>query len=219
MPELNLAGSIICVVGPERRQNELMSSFLERVSEAECQTGDSNYQIPECTPENGSHTRLILWDCNGTGEESLLKFESNYYAESARDIVAFLNVQPDIGIEEGAIDLGIKGFFYETDPPDRMPKGLMAILNGELWVSRKKLSDYIMSKNKYRSNFSGKALGLFSRREIETLRLLTIGASNQEIADILCISRRTVKSHVYNIYKKMNVPNRLQAILWARKKL
>lgn len=76
-----------------------------------------------------------------------------------------------------------------------------------------------MSKNTHRSNFSGKALGLFSRREIETLRLLAIGASNQEIADTLCISRRTVKSHVYNIYKKMNVPNRLQAILWARKNL
>lgn len=219
MTELDLAGSIICVVGPERKQNELLSLFLERVSEAECQIGDSNYQIPECRPKNGTPTRLILWDCNGTGAESLLKFESNYYAESARDIVAFLNVQPGIDIEEGGIDLGIKGFFYETDPPDRMPKGLMAILNGELWVSRKKLSDYIMSKNKYHSNFSGKALALFSRREIEILRFLALGASNQEIADILCISRRTVKSHVYNIYKKMKVPNRLQALLWARKNL
>ena len=117
MTELNLAGSIICVVGPERRQNELMSSFLERVSKAECQTGDSNYQIPECTPGNGAHTRLILWDCRGTGEESLLKFESNYCAESARDMVEFINVQPDIGIEEGAIDLGIKGFFLRNRPP------------------------------------------------------------------------------------------------------
>ena len=43
--------------------------------------------------------------------------------------------------------------------------------------------------------------------------------NSQEIADKLCISSHTVKTHIYNIFKKIGVPNRLQAALWAAKNL
>jgi ATP/maltotriose-dependent transcriptional regulator MalT len=42
------------------------------------------------------------------------------------------------------------------------------------------------------------------------------GASNTEIADSLFVSEHTVKSHLYNVFKKLNVKNRLQAVSWAR---
>jgi len=49
--------------------------------------------------------------------------------------------------------------------------------------------------------------------------LIADGESNEEIADRLFISSHTVKSHLYRIYKKIEVPNRLQAALWAVKNL
>jgi LuxR family maltose regulon positive regulatory protein len=55
-----------------------------------------------------------------------------------------------------------------------------------------------------------------SERELEVLRLVATGVSNQEIADQLFIALSTVKKHVGNILVKLDTPNRVQAIARAR---
>jgi LuxR family maltose regulon positive regulatory protein len=54
-----------------------------------------------------------------------------------------------------------------------------------------------------------------TRRELEVLRLLVRGLSNREIAEVLTISVGTVKTHVHNIYGKLGVRDRPQAIVRA----
>jgi len=49
--------------------------------------------------------------------------------------------------------------------------------------------------------------------------MISAGTKNEHIADKLSISPNTVKTHIYNIFKKINVPNRLQAALWAANNL
>ena len=56
-------------------------------------------------------------------------------------------------------------------------------------------------------------------REKEILDLIAAGYSNQQIADELFISPHTVKTHLHNIFKKINVKRRLQAALWAAQNL
>jgi DNA-binding NarL/FixJ family response regulator len=56
-----------------------------------------------------------------------------------------------------------------------------------------------------------------SEREQEVLQWLTSGASNREIGRRLYITESTVKRHVYNIFGKLNVCNRTQAALQARR--
>jgi len=56
---------------------------------------------------------------------------------------------------------------------------------------------------------------LLTDRETQVLRWIAHGLSNEEIADKLCISRATVRSHVSNLFAKLNLTRRTQAMLYA----
>ena len=118
-----------------------------------------------------------------------------------------------------ALDRGVRGFFYVEDSIAQLPKGVRVILDGELWVSREITTQYILEKKEILPSATKMGSSILSRREIEILAMVTGGATNEEIAKKLYISPNTVKTHVYNIFKKINVPNRLQAALWAVKNL
>jgi DNA-binding CsgD family transcriptional regulator len=62
-------------------------------------------------------------------------------------------------------------------------------------------------------------ISILTQREREILSIVVGGATNEEIANKLYISPHTVKTHIYNIFKKINVPNRLQAALWVSRNL
>ncbi len=62
-----------------------------------------------------------------------------------------------------------------------------------------------------------KKLGL-TPREIDVLREMTLGKSNEVIGEILCITKYTVKAHLTHIYKKFGVKNKTEAAMKARDK-
>ena len=66
---------------------------------------------------------------------------------------------------------------------------------------------------------STRTMNVLSRREMEILGMVAVGGKNMEIAHKLFISPHTVKTHLYNIYKKIHVGDRHQAVLWAAKNL
>jgi DNA-binding CsgD family transcriptional regulator len=55
-----------------------------------------------------------------------------------------------------------------------------------------------------------------TRRELEILRLVAEGLSNAELAKMLWVTEQTVKFHLSNIYRKLNVSNRTEASRWAQ---
>ena len=66
---------------------------------------------------------------------------------------------------------------------------------------------------------SGVASAGLSPREVDVLRLLTAGRSNREIAAELFISTRTVERHIENLYRKLDIHSRADAIAYGRQHL
>jgi len=96
--------------------------------------------------------------------------------------------------------------------------GIRKVLEGEYWIPRHLLCDLV---NYYRKGGEHHLRNqtLLTVREQEIIRYLMTGASNTEIADSLFVSEHTIKSHLYNVFKKLNVKNRLQAVSWAKEYL
>ena len=206
---------VIYIVGRRRLQNELIGARLEQETGAKCLFGED---LRHVSLHNGS-PKLVLWDCQERDPERILIIlRSSGIRKFCRDGMVLFNISRGLGIEEKCVWRGVRGFFYEDDCLPRFVKGVRAILDGQLWLSRELVTRCIV-KNRGRDNPSQTDRSILTQRESEILAQLAVGASNEEIADALSISPHTVKTHLYNIYKKLEVPNRLQASLWAAKNL
>ena len=133
--------------------------------------------------------------------------------------LVLFNVESDSGIEKRAMNNGIKGIFYNNDPMHYFTKGIRIVLNGGLWYSRKTFKKVLMEKGSSTYNSPHPAASSLTSREKQVLSCIASGYTNKEIANDLDISVQTVKTHIYNIYKKINVTDRLQASLWTAKYL
>jgi LuxR family transcriptional regulator, positive regulator of biofilm formation len=131
--------------------------------------------------------------------------------------VALFNMMNGRSIERRAFMRGVSGFFYRQDSLAVVLKGIDALLQGEAWIPHRLLTELTLGRrNGARPEQEETSL---TKRELDVLALIAGGASNEQIGDKLCISPHTVKTHVYNVFKKLQVPNRLQAALWAEKNL
>ena len=122
-------------------------------------------------------------------------------------------------IEKTALANDIHGLFYKNDLPHIISKGISAIMSGDLWYSRKTLTKCVLEPSSSMSSFNHSTSCNLTMREREILTAIVSGLSNKSIADNFFISVHTVKTHIYNIYKKINVNNRFQAMLWTTKYL
>jgi len=200
----------IYIMGSKKLHNESLASLLNRETAIKCTAVSDSFPFP--VVEDGK-TTLVLIDCPPKDLEKTISG-----LEKTKMLTALFNVIPEKGIEEKAVVMGIRGIFYIQDTLEQFRKGIRSILNGELWMSRDIMARCLVSK-KDRSNGTRGDVSILTQRELEILSIVVGGATNEEIANKLYISPHTVKTHIYNIFKKINVPNRLQAALWVSKNL
>ncbi|EHU5192942.1 LuxR C-terminal-related transcriptional regulator [Vibrio parahaemolyticus] len=138
------------------------------------------------------------------------------------DATVLVNAEPNLRIESLLTWSNLKGLFYFEDDFDKVMMGLKGILNGKNWLSRdilNQLIGHLLRLNNTVGELETKLEMELTRREMQVLSALCQGGSNLDIADSLFVSEHTVKSHLYSIFRKLEVKNRMQAITWAKHNL
>jgi LuxR family transcriptional regulator of csgAB operon len=213
-PSLECTVFFVC---PKTVQTVLLISYLERETGAICKLFKNlDHAFVACEKEG--FPGIITWDVGG-GEEALGKLESIPAEVLERHNVLLINAKKDLNIEKKAVGHGVDGLIYEDDPVEYIPRALRAILEGQLWLSRAVMSSYIRSKRSGAGNPRINADELLTPKEIEILAYIASGWNNRQIAEKLCLSPNTIKTHIYRIFRKINVSSRTQAALWAQKNL
>ena len=111
---------------------------------------------------------------------------------------------------------GIRGYVNKNIESSELIKSIKAVYDGELWAERK-LMGKVVDGSSYPTkevNLKGQIYDL-TETEIKIIKLLLTGLTNREIADELYISEKTVKFHLYKIFKKLTVKNRSELILFG----
>lgn len=158
---------------------------------------------------------VFLLDCLSFDEQRL---EQYFLEESANHFdgheVVLFNVNKDWHVHQKGYAQKIRGFFYQDDSKSVFIEGMRTILKGGN-LSQDSLAMAHARTFPPTSPSPEQQLNSLSPREKEILQIISEGMKNAEISAELAISLNTVKTHIYNIYKKIGVSNRLQAAIWA----
>jgi len=122
---------------------------------------------------------------------------------------------------------GVRGFFRFAQGNEQLIKCIRVVARGEICLEAKLfapvldefIKEYLKRKDLLQSltNLGLEKLKMLSKREMEILELISHSMTNEEIADKLFISPKTVKTHLRNIFQKAGIKNRVEAaLLYAR---
>lgn len=157
---------------------------------------------------------VLLLDINmpeKNGLEVLDEIKKNDYEVK----VLILTVHNELEYLVKAIDIGVNGYILKDSESAELKKAIRAVLSGENYIQaslipalNNRLANRDIDKDKIDS---------LTSRELEVLIQVANGMINKEIATNLNISERTVKNHISNIFKKIDVSDRTQAAVFAIK--
>lgn len=125
-----------------------------------------------------------------------------------------------------ALQIGVHGYLLKTMSTYSIMKAIKIIVDGDPFIDSKIISlllkDYqtlvnLKRKGILREEGVTLPLHLLTWRECEVLQLIADGKTNEDIADVLSISEKTVKNHMSSILKKMKVKHRTAAVVNAIK--
>ena len=124
------------------------------------------------------------------------------------EVVALTSVLEDASVT-GAIKAGAIGYLLKTTEADELREAIRAAAAGQVRLAPEAAARLM---REVRAPASPEPL---TERETEVLKLIARGKANKQIARELFVAMSTVKTHVNNLYRKLNVSSRTQAALYA----
>ena len=129
--------------------------------------------------------------------------------------VLILTVHNEVDYLIRAVDIGVEGYILKDSESAELKKAIMTVMDGESYIQPKLIP--MLNKRLITRDSDKEKLESLTSREKEVLIEVANGMFNKEIATSLHISERTVKNHISNIFKKLDVSDRTQAAVFAIK--
>ena len=122
------------------------------------------------------------------------------------------------GCGSRAVQRGARGCVSSNAPAAELLRAIRAVSRGEVWIGRKEMAsvlDVLLTRLERANHSTGKSTELLSERESQVADAVRLGLTNKEIGRKLRISPTTVKTHLENIFHKLNVTHRVQLAILA----
>lgn len=148
---------------------------------------------------------IVLYDTFGQSQGDRITISDLNQGGSAAVLIFSWNVDDDLIAR--ALDHGAAGYVSKTSSVKELVRSLEAVHRGERVIHTPQSDDDF-------GRWPGDRHGL-SNRESEVLALITQGMSNGEICERTYLSPNTLKSYIRNLYRKLGVTRRSQAVLWG----
>lgn len=130
--------------------------------------------------------------------------------------VVFLTMHSDVTYAAKAFEVGASGYVLKHSAPSELITAIRAAVKGQTYVSPM-IAGELMQSYKEGVHLQQAGIGKLTPRQKEVLQLLAEGHSAKEIADILCISPRTVEFHKYKMMEQLNLKTSAELVGYAIK--
>lgn len=155
---------------------------------------------------------ILLLDINMPGMSGIEVLE-NLKAKKDPVKVLVLTVHGEVEYLVKAVDIGADGYILKDSGSVELKQAITSIINNDSYIQPSLIPAFnsrLINRDTDRDK-----LKLLTKREVEILAQVASGMFNKEIANNLGISERTVKNHISNIFKKIDVSDRTQAAVFA----
>ena len=176
-------------------------------------------QMIEQQPDILLFDQVILRDVAALDLEKILDYRDKLPTMKTIIVGKRYNEENVMAMMQG----GARGFFRTALGEEQLIKCIRVVARGEIWldaemttrVFKECIKEFTKKKDLLKSltHLSSAKLDMLSPREMEVLELISQSMTNEEIADKLFISPKTVKTHLRNIFAKAGIRNRVEAAL------
>ena len=155
---------------------------------------------------------VLLLDINMPKKNGLEVLKSLKSKKSKLKVLV-LTVHNEIEYLMKAVDIGVNGYVLKDSESAELKKAIFTVAEGESYIQPSLIP--ALNAKMIETNKDAEKIKSLTKRELDVLKLLTVGMYNKEVGKRLEISERTVKNHVSNIFKKLGVTDRTQAAVFA----
>ena len=175
---------------------------------AECADGD---EVPDAVTEH--QPDVVVMDLRMKRVDGI-EATRRLSATNGPPVLA-LTTFNDNELLSGALRAGVNGFVLKESSAEELIRAVHAVARGDCYLDTAVTGRVLTTYRRTAEYRPAAAFNELTARELDVLAQLARGRSNAEIADALCISELTVKSHIGHIYVKLDLRDRAAAIIHA----